>query len=72
MKVASKFLTGDVRIHSIESAAGGLKVSGLIKETYPIEIELDAEDFREMLPLMVKTENLMAIASWVLSGLSSK
>lgn len=72
MKVASKFLTGDVRVHSVESVDGRLKVSGLIKETYPIEVELDAQDFRDMLSLMLKTENLMATASWALLALTNK
>lgn len=61
MKVVSKFLTGDVRVTAVESTVETLKISGLIKETFPIEIELESSDFRDMIPLLAQPAPLLSV-----------
>jgi len=71
MKVVSKFLTGDVRITAIESKGETLKITGLIKDTFPMEIELAGSDFRDMLPLMVRPDSLLTVLRLSFMGLTA-
>lgn len=46
MKIASKFLTADVRLTRISLKDGKIEMSGLVKEFMPIEIEVSYADVR--------------------------
>ncbi|MBV6492522.1 MAG: hypothetical protein LDLANPLL_00516 [Turneriella sp.] len=69
MKVTSKFLTGDVRVTTIEPVGDKIRISGLIKETFPIEIELTSADFADIFPLMLKPTPLVSVAKLSLEGI---
>lgn len=63
MFIKSKFLTGDVKVTAISAQEDSIRVTGSIKDLYPIEVDLRGEDLVAIISQSMNAQLLLKTLS---------